>query len=124
MVCGNAEGELAPLYVNYKAEKMWSTWTENDPQGARYNRTKAGWFDHNVFEDWFLSLMLPILKKQEGVKVIIGDNLSSHISLEVLRHCQMNDIKFIALPPNATHLLQPLDVAFFRHFWKINGEIH
>ncbi|KAG8281938.1 hypothetical protein J6590_049062 [Homalodisca vitripennis] len=29
----------------------------------------------------FVSLMLPILKKQ-GVKILIGDNLSSHISLE------------------------------------------
>lgn len=114
MICGNAAGLLAPIYVNYKAEKLWSTWTENGPEGARYNRTKSGWFDHQVFEDWFVSLMLPILKKQEGVKVIIGDNLSSHINLEVIRLCEENNIKFIALPPNATHLLQPLDVAFFR----------
>lgn len=114
MVCGNAVGELAPIYVNYKSEKLWSTWTENGPMGARYNRTKSGWFDHRVFEDWFISLMLPILKKQDGTKAIIGDNLSSHLSLEVLRLCEENDIKFIALPPNSTHLLQPLDVAFFR----------
>lgn len=114
MVCGNAAGELAPIYVNYKAEKMWSTWCENGPLGARYNRTKSGWFDSQSFEDWFVSLMLPILKKQEGCKVLIGDNLSSHINLEVLRQCEENNIKFIALPPNATHLLQPLDVAFFR----------
>lgn len=114
MVCGNAAGDLVPLYVNYKAEKLWTTWTENGPDGARYNRTKSGWFDHQVFEDWIISLMLPILKRQEGTKVVIGDNLSSHISLEVLRLCEENSIKFIALPPNATHLLQPLDVAFFR----------
>lgn len=114
MFCGNAEGQLAPLYVNYKSEKLWSTWTENGPTGARYNRTKSGWFDHQSFEDWFTSLLLPILKKQTGTKVIIGDNLSSHINLEVLNLCQANNIKFIALPPNSTHLLQPLDVAYFR----------
>lgn len=71
------------------------------------------WFDRQVFEDWFISLMLPILKRQEGTKVVIGDNLSSHISLEVLHLCEENSIKFIPLPPTATHLLQPLDVAFF-----------
>lgn len=114
MFCGNAAGNLAPLYINYKAEKIWSTWTENGPNESRYNRTKSGWFDHQVFEDWFLSLMLPILKKQKGVKVLIGDNLSSHINLEVLRQCEENEIKFIALPPNTTHLLQALDVAVFR----------
>lgn len=113
MVFGSAEWELAPLYVNYKAEQMWSTWIENGPQGAPYNLTKSGWIDHNVLEDWLIPLILPILKNQEGVRVIIGDNLSLHISLEVLRHCQINDSKFIALPPNATHLLQPLDVDFF-----------
>ena len=73
MVCGNAVSILAPHYINYKAEKLWTTWTENGPEHARYNRTKSEWFDQ-VFEDWFISLMLPILKRQEGVKVIIGDN--------------------------------------------------
>ena len=28
--------------------------------------------------------------------------------------CEENNIKFIALPPNSTHLMQPLDVAYFR----------
>ena len=66
MFCGNSAGQLCPVYVNYKSEKLWSTWTENGPEGARYNRTKSGWFDHQVFEDWFVSLMLPILKKQSS----------------------------------------------------------
>ena len=114
MVCGNAVGDVVPPYINYKAEKIWSTWTENGPSGARYNRTKSGWFDGITFEDWFTSLLLPILKRQEGPKAIIGDNLSSHINMEVLRLCRENNIKFTALPPNATHLLQPLDVAYFR----------
>lgn len=60
MVCGSAAGQLAPIYVNYKAEKIWTTWTENGPHEARYNRTKSGWFDSQSFEDWFISLMLPI----------------------------------------------------------------
>ena len=32
MVCGNAAGELLLIYVNYKAEKLWTTWTENGPE--------------------------------------------------------------------------------------------
>lgn len=114
MICGNAAGEVAPPYVNYKAEKIWSTWTENGHPNTRYNRTNSGWFDSNSFEDWFITLMLPILKKQEGQKAIIGDNLSSHLNIQVNKQCELNSIKFILLPPNATHLLQPLDVAYFR----------
>lgn len=85
MFCGNAAGTTIPPYVIYKAEHLWSTWTENGPQGARYNRTRHGWMDGATFEEWFGSHLLPILKQQPGKKVVIGDNLTSHISLNVLR---------------------------------------
>jgi len=113
MFCGNADGEMLPPYIVYKSEAMWSTWTEGGPHGARYNRSKSGWFDSHCFEDWFESLLLPRLKRLQGKKVVIGDNLSSHISVKVLEFCQQNNITFIALPPNSTHLTQPLDVAYF-----------
>lgn len=117
MMCGNAAGELCPPYVNYKAEKMWDTWAEGGPVGARYNRTKSGWFDACSFEDWFVTLLLPKIKRSGCEKsIVIGDNLSSHISPKVLKLCQENNIAFVALPPNATHLTQPLDISFFRPF--------
>jgi len=46
--------------------------------------------------------------------VLISDNLSSHLSVEIISQCQANDIRFVFLPPNSTHITQPLDVAFFR----------
>lgn len=121
MFTGNAAGEFLPPYVVYKAENMWTTWTEGGPPGVRYNRSKSGWFDCMAFEDWFLSAVLPTLKNQAGTKVLIGDNLSSHISPLVLQKCQENDIKFVCLPANSTHLTQPLDVAFFgpmKRIWR------
>ena len=51
MYCGNAMGELSPPYVVYKAEHLWSTWTEGGPSGTRYNRSKSGWFDGVIFDD-------------------------------------------------------------------------
>jgi hypothetical protein len=65
--------------------------------------------------------MLPKLKKQHGEKVLIGDSLSSHISERVLNLCKENDVHFVYLPPNSTHLTQPLDVTFFhpvKHKWR------
>lgn len=113
MFCGNAAGELLPPYVVYKAEHLWSTWTENGPLGTRYNRSKSGWFDGTIFEDWFESLVVPRLRRVDGKKIIIGDNLSSHINPKVIKMCGDNNIEFICLPPNSTHLTQPLDVSFF-----------
>ena len=114
MFCDNADGQLLPPYVVYKAEALWTTWMENGSTDARYNRSRSGWFDSLCFEDWFFSLLLPTLKKSSGRKVLIGDNLSSHIIISVLEACKQHNIAFVSLPPNSTHLTQPLDVAFFR----------
>jgi len=50
----------------------------------------------------------------DGKKVVIGDSLSSHINVTVLKACSNYNIAFTALPPNSTHLTQPVDVAYFR----------
>ncbi|XP_065670511.1 uncharacterized protein LOC136089008 [Hydra vulgaris] len=92
MFCGNANAELLPPYVVYKAFLVYKA---------------------------FFSLLLPRLKKAQGRSVIIGDNVSSHMSIAVLDACQNNNIGFVALPANSTHLTQPLDVAYLRPM-KIN----
>ena len=38
MLAGTAAGAILPIYVVYKAECMWNTWTEFGPKYARYNR--------------------------------------------------------------------------------------
>lgn len=70
--------------------------------------------DSVTFEDWFIRHLLPILKKKAGKKVVLGDNLASHINQKVLEKCHEHNISFICLPANSTHILQPLDVAYFR----------
>lgn len=69
-----------------------------------------------VYEDWFNKTAYPYLKSLPGKKVMIGDNLASHLSYNVIRKCEAANIAFILFPPNATDKLQPLDVAVFRSF--------
>ncbi|KAB0790262.1 hypothetical protein PPYR_15400 [Photinus pyralis] len=111
----SASGEMLPPYIVYKSENLWYTWREGGPDSAVYNRTHSGWFDASLFEDWFNKIMLPYFKKiGPGPKVLLGDNLASHISYNVVKVCQDNNIRFVLLPPNSTHLTQPLDVTCFR----------
>lgn len=110
--CGRDSSPLPLPYVTYKTEGLYQEWMEGGPPGTRYNRSKSDWFDARIFEDWYQFLLL--LKKQPDTKVVIGNNLSSHLSCHVLSLCKINNIKFIALPPHSTHLLQPLDVTFFK----------
>ena len=113
MFSGTAAGELLPSYVVYKSTNLWNTWTIGGPSGTRYNRSKSGWFDAICFDDWFRTIILPWARRKEGDKVMIGDNLSSHFSSDVLDLCEENNISFICLVPLSTHLSQPLDVAFY-----------
>ena len=103
MFAANPAGDTMPPYVVYKAEHLWDIWMVGGPKGTRYNRSKSGWFDMTCFRDWFFTLLLPYCKKLIGPIVLIGDNLSSHISWDVLQACQDND-RFVYLPPNSTRL--------------------
>lgn len=126
MVCGSADGTLLPPYVIYKSAHLYDTWKERGivgspcctesccSRGARYNRTTSGWIDAATFRDWFMSCFLPHAKKLDGRKVLIGDNLSSHLDDDVIAACESNNISFVGLVPNSTHLCQLLDVGFFR----------
>ena len=95
MLCGNAEDEVVPPYVACKSVHLYSQWVAAGPPGARYNRSKSGWFDETIFTDWFFTLMFPILHKQEGNKVFIGDNLSLHLSQSVIDVCYKHNIAFV-----------------------------
>lgn len=109
-------GHVLPIYINYKAEHLYNTWTEGGPPGTVYNRTKSGWFTMETFEDWFKTVALPYFRKfdKEKNKVLVGDNLASHVSKWVIEKCIAENIKFVLLPPNSTGLCQPLDVAYFK----------
>lgn len=116
MFSGTATGHWLPPYIVYKAEHLYESWTSMGPKSARYNRSKNGWFTTELFEDWFFHIALPYFKtlKDDSPKLLIGDNLSSHLSIKVISSCAENNIRFTFLPPNSTHLSQPLDVACFK----------
>lgn len=114
MFCGSACGNVLPVYVVYKGEHLWSTWLEGGPVKTSYNRSKSGWFDATLFTDWFEKVFVPVARTKTGRVVIIGDNLASHFTERVVELSAQNNISFICLPKNSTHICQPLDIAFFR----------
>lgn len=113
MFSGTADGNCLAPYIVYKAENLYNEWVLGGPDNARYNCTRSGWFDSGMFEDYFKTVVLGWAKNITGPKAMIGDNLSSHLSPDIINLCEEHDIRFVFLPPNSTHLTQPLDIAFF-----------
>ena len=68
MWCGSATGEMCPPCVVYKAENTYEGWTTGAPPGTHFAQSKRGWFNSETFEEWFMVVMLPILKEKEGRK--------------------------------------------------------
>ena len=94
MMSCSAEGQFLPLYVVYKAEHVYDTWIVGGPPNTRYNRSKNGWFDSVIFQDWFTTVALPYFKKQPDAepKAIIGDNMASHVTTTVIDMCEKHKI--------------------------------
>lgn len=73
-------------------------------------------------ETWFIDVIKPWAAKLKGRKAIFLDNCSAHFSERVIKECEELNIAFIPLPPNATWLCQPCDVAIFKSLkatWKV-----
>ena len=116
MFCGSADGKYVPPMVVYKVQSgnLYAEWLKGGPRNGHYAATKSGWFDKESFKTWFFEVFLPVRLTLTGPCALIGDNLASHFSPEVIQATIEHDIRFITMPPNSTHLCQPLDVAVFK----------
>ena len=99
--------------VVYRAENIYEGWMRGGVKDCVYATTPSGWFDSKTFEKWFRQVILPYFQKTPEKYVLFGGNLASHFNMDVVRLAAENNIYFVMLPPNGTHLLQPLDVAVF-----------
>ena len=116
MFTGTAAGKILAPYVVYKAKSVKDEWTAGfPPPNAHYDCSSSGWFKMQQFERWFIEIVVPWAKAfpLEEKKLVLGDNLASHFSNKVMTICRELNISFKCFPPNTTHFLQPLDVAFF-----------
>ena len=113
MFAGNTAVEVVPPYVVYKSKKLWNMRVQGGSIGCRFKKSKSGWFEAVSFHDWFTLSHLPWLKKLPGKKVVISNNLTSHFDVDIIKQYEQENISFVALIPNSTHLTQLLDVAFF-----------
>lgn len=125
---------MAPPLVLYKLERITPVIKSHIPKDTpiewSLGRSKSGWMKAECFYGYIANVFLPYLKKRSDIKlpvVLFLDGHKSHLSLPLTEFCKENGIILICLFPNATHILQPLDVSFFKPLkakWKKEAEQH
>ena len=120
MFAVTADGKVLAPYVCTKT-KFKAQDTEAYPE-CHWDTSKSGWFNMEVFDRWFQTVIVPWAKTHPGKrKLVIGDALPAHFSPKTYILAGEEGIQFFLLPPNSTHFLQPLDVAVFaplKRAWK------
>lgn len=65
--------------------------------------------------EYIANIFIPHLNETNISRPVIVflDGYHSHLSLQLSKFCRENGLILVALCPNSTHILQPLDIAVF-----------
>ncbi|XP_069357374.1 uncharacterized protein [Maniola hyperantus] len=123
LMTANAAGILAPPMLIYPYERIPQHIANSVNKDWGIGKSDSGWMCSKTFFEYVVNVFNPWLKKMNIPKPIIFflDGHRSHLTLHLTELCKNIGIEIIALHPNSTHLLQPMDVAVFRPlkvFWK------
>ena len=120
LACACAAGYAIPPFVIFDRKTLVPQLTKGEIPGTSYGLSSNGWIDRQLFTDWFFHHFLEFAPSVRPL-VLLLDGHTSHYSPEVIKMGAAEEVIVIALPPNTTHLLQPLDKGIFsalKSQWK------
>lgn len=122
-ICRNCQEDPLPMpgFLIVKGDRRFLHGalfkSDVDYENLRIMRTESGFQSTKTMLDWmdhFIECTAPVA----GCKLLLMDGYSGHRSPALLTKAESNGIILFSMPPNATSLLQPLDVGVFFHLKK------
>lgn len=112
----SAAGEIAPPMIIYRYERILGDVARSMPNNWGIGLSESGWMNSATFFEYIANVFEPYLtsKKIKRPVVLFFDGHSSHLTLQLSEFCNLKKIELITLPPNATHIIQPLDRVVFK----------
>lgn len=119
LITGNATGDIAPTFILFAGKSLPDNACAMAPKDFAFGYSEKidyGWMTAKIFFEYIANVFEPWLTKMKIKHPVLlyMDGHSSHMTLHLSKFCSDNEIVLLALHANATHILQPLDVAFFR----------
>ena len=115
----SADGTRAPPMLMFKyADRVPASILKNCPADWGIGNSENVWMTTETFYEYIANVFYPWLQKSEieFPVIIYLDGHSSHVTIPLVKFCREKQIELIALFPNATHIMQPLDISFFHPF--------
>jgi hypothetical protein len=111
----SATGVKLQCLVIFKGKHLQSTWfPAQDTPDWLYTTSENGWTSNQIGYEWLQRIFLPATTPRQGQwRLLILDGHGSHIPVDFMWSCRQNKVWLLYLPPHASHILQPLDLAPF-----------
>ncbi len=111
----SATGQKLQSLVVFKGQSLQTTWFP--AQGAPnwlYTTSENGWTSNKIGYEWLQRIFIPnTAPSSDQYRLLLLDGHGSHTPINFMILCKLHKIHLLYLPPHASHLLQPLDLAPF-----------
>ena len=112
LACVNAIGNGLPPMVIFDRQTFPIELATGEIPGTIYGFSHSGWIDQDLFDKWFDKHFLRYAPAARPL-LLLMDGHSSHYHPGTIRKAAENKVVLFVLPPNTTHLTQPLDKGCF-----------
>nr|CAI5826805.1 unnamed protein product [Callosobruchus analis] len=111
-----AAGNILPPCVVFPYVRPPKDVIKSLPDGWLLGKSETGWMKADIFLDYIVKGLSKWVDDQNIQKpvLVFVDGHKSHLTMRLSEYCDQHGIILYALPPNATHMIQPVDVSVFR----------
>lgn len=110
--CVSAGGYQLPPMVIYDRKTLHADMVKGEIGGTLYGLSQKGWIDQELFRLWFKYHFLWYIPPERPV-ILLMDGHSTHYCPETMVLAAKERVIVFTLPPNTTHVSQPLDKGCF-----------
>ena len=112
LACVSATGVAMPPFVIFQRKTMNRELTIGEIPETLYGCSAKGWINQELFSHWFENHFIQYIPASRPV-LLLMDGHSSHFCPDMIRMAAKRKVILFTLPPNTTHLTQPLDKGCF-----------